>query len=215
MPNSIVTLHDITSPQPGVTPAPGASSEKEPDEASRDGQPSQTRRWYAMSYPDAPTPDSRCLETLASWQPIRNILRYGKSRPDGGIRKAGAGLAVYALPGVELSSYDFDGLTRLVIAAHRYACRVSVSAVRVPASEIVGPAEIADYIDTIGGPAENEKAVVEEFLDSELSALVITIHPRFHVNDSPFGRHPDLGCLAGLAATLDGPPVRSHQGPQL
>lgn len=83
--------------------------------------------WYAGAYPSGPRHDPRCLAVLGAWQPLYNINRAGKNRPDGGFRACGTGVEVRA-KGEHLATYDFDSLTRLVVAAHRYRCRVEISA---------------------------------------------------------------------------------------
>lgn len=96
--------------------------------------PTEPADWYARNYPDAPPLDYRCLAVLASWERLYNLHPTGRSRRDGGFRAipgprgdTGAGVEV-RFPQGSLSTYDDAGLTRLVVAAHRYACRVSVSA---------------------------------------------------------------------------------------
>jgi hypothetical protein len=85
--------------------------------------------WYRRCYPEGPDHDPRCLATLAAWQPLYNIRPIGQYSRDGGFRKTADGLYV-AVRGCYLSTFDDDSLTRLVIAAHRYACRVQVSSHR-------------------------------------------------------------------------------------
>ncbi len=91
--------------------------------------PTGPAEWYRRAYPEGPDHDPRCLATLAAWQPLYNVKPIGTFDRDGGFRKSADGLVV-AVRACHLSTYDDDSLTRLVIAAHRYACRVQISSHR-------------------------------------------------------------------------------------
>lgn len=81
--------------------------------------------WYKRNYPQGPDYDPRLFKVLESWQRLYNIHRTGKRRLDGGFRPCGNGLEV-RLPFGSLSTFDDSGLTNLVVAAHRYQCRVEI-----------------------------------------------------------------------------------------
>ena len=82
--------------------------------------------WYYRSFPHGPHHAPRCLEVLASLGALYNLDVTGKARLDGGFRTCGDGVEVHLRPGYELASFDGDGLTALVVAAHRLRCRVAV-----------------------------------------------------------------------------------------
>lgn len=84
--------------------------------------------WYRASYPRGPQHDPRCLAVIAAIEPgLYNLHPVGENAPDGGFRQCRDGLTV-TLRGGSLSTFDDDGLTRLVLAAHAQACRVDVRA---------------------------------------------------------------------------------------
>jgi hypothetical protein len=83
--------------------------------------------WYRRNYPEATEHDERCLRTLLSLAPIYRLPITGQRRKDGGIRACGEGIEVHLPAGQSFSTYDDDSLTRLVIAAHRFRCRVDIS----------------------------------------------------------------------------------------
>lgn len=83
--------------------------------------------WYYRNYPEGPQHDPRCLAVLASWQALYNLPITGRTRKDGGFRQCADGIIVHIERGMaEWATFDGDGLTRLVLAAHRYHCRVSI-----------------------------------------------------------------------------------------
>jgi hypothetical protein len=88
--------------------------------------------WYFRNFPNGPKHDPRCLAVLASWQALYNLPITGRRRnKDGGFRAvnslSGTGVEVHLMPGASFSTYDDSSLTILVIAAHRYRCRVDIS----------------------------------------------------------------------------------------
>lgn len=107
------------------------------------------QEWYASNFRNGPAHDPRCLAVLASLAPLyrlpivddtplttfrRNpdgwleLEDYWESKDrmlDGGIRhEAPNGLSVVL--NQEISTWDDSALTRLVIAAHLFGCRVSI-----------------------------------------------------------------------------------------
>lgn len=84
--------------------------------------------WYRRNYPDAPDYDPRLLDTLAAWKALYNINRYGRWRRDGGIKPCGHGIEVDLKPGFDdFATFDGGGMTTLVLAAHRFCCRVELT----------------------------------------------------------------------------------------
>jgi hypothetical protein len=111
--------------------------------------------WYYRNYPDGPYHDPRCLAVLASWQALYNLPITGRQRKDGGFRKCMDGVIVHLRPGVEFASWDADELTRLVLAAHRFHCRVAIRQERSVVVVQVNPrAETGDLYTRHPGLAE-------------------------------------------------------------
>lgn len=84
------------------------------------------RDWYARNYPEtAPDlvgTDDRCWTVLGALGQIYNLVN--RNLPDGGLRRAGNGLAMVI--NTEVATYDGSEMTKLVIAAHQHCCRVAV-----------------------------------------------------------------------------------------
>lgn len=81
--------------------------------------------WYRRNYPQGPDHDPRCLQTLTAYEQLYNLPITGRGRTDGGFRKQGDGIELHVRPLASLGTYDNACLTRLVVSAHRHACRVS------------------------------------------------------------------------------------------
>lgn len=83
--------------------------------------------WYRQAYPDTSEwvedVDRRCWDVLVAYEAIHNLTTH--MLPDGGIRRCGDGISFFTRG--PLSTFDFDELTRLVVAAHRYGCRVQIA----------------------------------------------------------------------------------------
>lgn len=83
--------------------------------------------WYRRSYPDwsewVDRVDGRCWQVLVSFRAIHNLV--SRMLPDGGIQQCGSGIQWFTSQ--SLATFDFDELTRLVVAAHEYGCRVQVA----------------------------------------------------------------------------------------
>lgn len=91
-----------------------------------------TSDWYSRNFPNSSFTDDqrRCLLVLQAWTALYNIPRHPKdrTRPDGGFRQCGHGIEVRVPNHMAfLATYDFDELTRMVLAAHRWACRLEIS----------------------------------------------------------------------------------------
>lgn len=108
-------------------PARSGAAPAEPETGEAVEIPTAPAEWYARSYPKGPAHDHRCLAVLASWQAVHNIHPAASQGPDGGFRACGTGVEI-RVRNAHLATNDFDELTRLVVAAHRYRCRVEVSA---------------------------------------------------------------------------------------
>lgn len=75
---------------------------------------------YLAAFPDL---NPRCLATLADIFPLHRLPRGGAA---GVVKATGAGIRVQLWPHTALSTFDFDRLTAIVVAAHRHACRVAI-----------------------------------------------------------------------------------------
>lgn len=86
--------------------------------------------WYRRNFPKGPEYAPRLFEVLRALAhngQIYNVSRTCKSRPDGGFRPFGTEGVFIRMYG-EVATFDGGEMTRLVVAAHRHCCRVSVSA---------------------------------------------------------------------------------------
>lgn len=101
--------------------------------------------------------------------------------------------AVSAIVHGELATFDFDALTRLVVAAHRHCVRVAVKAWRVHDGEDRRAKAIADYLRA-------EYGYDYEPDDPAISAGVmeITLHPRQHDGEHGYDRHRSMADLSEL-----------------
>ena len=114
--------------------------------------PAALADWYRRKFPEGPDHDERCLRVLRVLAPFYRLPIVDdeiipepdigaepppwlyedeggvkrEPRLDGGIERCGDGLAVTLRGGYTLDTFDGDELTQLVIAAHRWHCRVSI-----------------------------------------------------------------------------------------
>lgn len=90
---------------------------------------SSAYEWYRSAYPAGPEFEPRLFEVLTASTAIYNLPVAGRrTRPDGGFRQHGRGVMVRLGPRHEVATYDFNELTKMVLAAHRYRCRLALSA---------------------------------------------------------------------------------------
>jgi len=126
----------------------------------------------------------RCLNVLSSICALYNIPGPGLATdlisiwPTGGIS---------CITSTELSTYDFDGLTRLVTAAHRNFVRVSIGP-WYPHHDEERAKAVAGYLTQLW---ERDQPV--EWDDPEVSSglIEITLHPR-QKDGGPYERHPGM-----------------------
>lgn len=172
--------------------------------------------WYRQNYPaqqDVHQVDPRCMEVLAVLDTgIHNLV--DRTLPGGGIEKWADGISL--LIRRELSTFDFGGMTALVVAAHRHLCRVTVEPVDLWGRDrwLEGcEPKVVDGIRRIDADAWTGWADIVEAKDryNDFGDLIpddrrqltgymrIVVRPRIHRTGDPedrFDVHPDLAELA-------------------
>ena len=143
-------------------------------------------RWVHANSGHTPTRDeSRCLEAAAVLGGFHNLRLVGNRWRHDGVRWGGDWIEL-RFDGAEFATCDNDRLTALVVAAHRYACRISITASTL--------AELW-YRDHQSDPPP---AVDDSGRTPATTAvLVVKIHARSPLRSTgPFNHHPGLTQLA-------------------
>lgn len=98
-----------------------------------DGPTPEQREWidfFRSKVKMSPLDDQQvmCVRPLTSLQALHNLRHHmtGQDRPDGGFRPWGPGVSIRTRH-MSFSTQDGDELTRLVIAAHCQAARISIA----------------------------------------------------------------------------------------
>lgn len=133
----------------------------------------------------------RCVDALASVGALYNLPVPGRDHA-AAFRLLPRGLSVVTT--TELSSYDNDTLTRLVVAAHRHCVRVSISAYLGHLDEDRDRALRAAVAADMGEDPDGD--VLD---DIAITALEITLHARDRAGTHLFERHPSVEDLAAHA----------------
>ena len=101
--------------------------------------------WFTTRHPDAARwvteVDPRTWQVLGVLGHLHNLLDH--KLPHHGVRQAGDGIK--ALIRGDLSTFDGDELTRLVIAGHELACRVSIHPTYIHGARVQDPDYDYDY----------------------------------------------------------------------
>lgn len=133
-------------------------------------------------------PLARCVDTLTAISAIYNLQLLGGAVTPDTVQVTGRYISV--LYAGDLSSYDNDSLTRLVLAAHRNAVRVQIAVWRPHLEE--------DRAERIGEAVAAEFDIASGGVD--LSCTEIMLHPRDGAATRMYERHPSLADLAGMAS---------------
>lgn len=137
---------------------------------------------------------ARCVDVLASLGPLYNLVVPGRCLADA-VRLHHRGFSI--LISSDLSTFDDDSLTRLVVAAHRHTVRVGVAPWR-------------PHLDTNRAGAVRARIAADLAADGIdvdvddvcVDALELTFHARTPGASHLFERHPGTADLAGTLTGL-------------